>query len=169
MTQEARRNSSRVFSLCDMSTSTETPSLLADTPSVLWLYLLRHGDGDGAIAAVRRIGDREVKERALAVLWLRDVSRDTISLVQEANAAERLLVKQVRENRDVPLESLWVKALDAVERWNEAACAIVTAMVQRVNVGRELGEDTMALVLALLHHAMCVDEPIMDSEGESML
>lgn len=168
MKREAQRNSSRVFSLCDASSS-EASSLLADNPSILWLHLLRHGDNSGAVAAARRIADREVKERALATLWLRDVSRDTVALIQEANASERLLVRLVGGDASIPLESLWVKALDSVERWNEEARVMMTAMVQRVNVGRQLGDDTTALVLALLHHAMCVDEPIMRSDGESLL
>ena len=89
--------------------------------------------------------------------------------MQEANEFEKLLVKRVGEDSSIPLESLWVKALDSVEQWNEEAHVTVAAMVKRLNVGRQLGDDTMALVLALMHHAMCVDEPIMQSQGESML
>ena len=118
---------------------------------------------------MRRITDREVTERVLAILWLHNVSRETVSLMQEANESELLLVKQVCKDPSIPLESLWVKALDSVERWDEKAHATVTAMVKRLNAGRKLGDDTVALVLALIHHAMCVDEPIMESEGDSML
>ena len=168
MKEEAQRNSSRVFALCDASSS-EATSLLADTPSILWLHLLRHGDYKGAVVAARRIADREVRERALATLWLRGVLRETVALAQEANANERLLVKQVGEDLSIPLESLWVKALDSVEKWDEETRVTATALVRRVNAGRQLGDDTTALVLALLHHAICVDEPIMESEGDSML
>ena len=164
----AQRKASRVFSLCDASL-TQATSLLEDSPSILWLHLLRHGDNDGAVAAVRRIADREVKESALAALWLRNISRETVSLMQEANENEKLLVKRVGEDPSIPLESLWVKALDSMERWDEEAHVTVTAMIKRLNVGRKLGDDTLSLVLALIHHAMCVDEPIMESEGDSML
>ena len=152
MKEEAQRKASRVFSICDASSWGAT-SLLEDSPSILWLHLLRHGDNNGAVAAVRRITDRE----------------DTVSLMQEANENEMLLLKQAGEDPSIPLESLWVKALDSVEQWDEKAHATVTAMVKRLNVGRKLGDDTTALVLALIHHAMCVDEPIMESEGDSML
>ena len=103
---------------------------------------------------MRRITDREVTERALAILWLHNVSRETVSLMQEANESELLLVKQVGKDPSIPLESLWVTALDSVERWDEKAHATVTAMVKRLKAGRKLGDDTVALVLALIHHAM---------------
>ena len=111
----------------------------------------------------------QLPQCVVVVTMSQKISRETVSLMQEANESELLLVKQVCKDPSIPLESLWVKALDSVEQWDEKAHATVTAMVKRLNAGRKLGDDTVALVLALIHHAMCVDEPIMESEGDSML
>ena len=84
-------------------------------------------------------------------------------------ACEEKLTGLEDDLTECTLSDLTRITLNGIEEWNEISKERISSLLTRINLGREQGEELMDIELAVLHHALCVDEGRHESCEKSML
>lgn len=135
--------------------------ILQQAPEALWRVLLAKDAPVGRLRqAAQRVESRAARRRALGATWLRAVAEEAQVEAKEAMAAQRCveLELEMGGGQEVELKTLWVQSLDRISCFGKAEERQTRCLVERICRGKELGENVEPLLLALLHHALCVDE-----------
>ena len=179
--QDAIHNKARLFSVCD-----EVPDLansiiqvligmhahIQEYPQYYWLIQLHKTPEacEAILNTIKRIQERSVQSTALSCLWFHceNVKRE-VERLQEAVACEETLMELGEGLTKCTLSDLTTVTLNGIEEWNDTSKERLTSLLTRINIGREQGEDLTDIELAVLHHALCVDEGRNESYEQSML
>ena len=92
-----------------------------------------------------------------------------VESLQEAVACEQTLMELGEGLSECTLSDLTTATLNGIEEWNDTSKERITSLLTRINIGREQGEELTDIELAVLHHALCVDEGRNESYEQSML
>ena len=130
---------------------------------------------EAILNTVKRIQDRSTRSTALACLWFHCINRNCESVkreverLQEAVACEQTLMELGEGLSECTLSDLTTATLNGIEEWNDTSKERITSLLTRINIGREQGDELTDIELAVLHHALCVDEGRNESYEQSML
>lgn len=141
--------------------------VLKPFPEEWWRILMRGGSPsfDDIVVTIQAMTHRHVKQEALAALWLLGVAQEqpddvmtAISSVREEIDAELELVEFAGLNDDVDMKELGTKVLEKMEENGEREREVALRMV-------DCAKQDGNVMLALLHRALCIDEPLMKEEA----
>lgn len=141
--------------------------VLKPFPEEWWRILMRGGSPsfDDIVVTIQAMTHRHVKQEALAALWLLGVAQEqpddvmtAISSVREEIDAALELVEFAGLNDDVDMKELGTKVLEKMEENGEREREVALRMV-------DCAKQDGNVMLALLHRALCIDEPLMKEEA----
>lgn len=141
--------------------------VLKPFPEEWWRILMRGGSPsfDDIVVTIQAMTHRHVKQEALAALWLLGVAQEqpedvmtAISNVREEIDAALELVEFAGLNDDVDMKELGTKVLEKMEENGEREREVALRMV-------DCAKQDGNVMLALLHRALCIDEPLMKEEA----
>ena len=92
-----------------------------------------------------------------------------VELLQEAVECEETLIELGHGSPESSLSDLTTITLNGIEEWNDTSKERIAPLLTRINIGQQQGEELSAIILAVLHHALCIDEGRKESFEQSML
>lgn len=119
-------------------------------------------ESERILQCIDRIQDRTIRNTALSSFWLHGVGnvslQEQISQRQRITQCELDMEKHSTSSNPRSLDELIIDLLNQVETWNEETKCILECIVERLSLGRQAGEIRVETEVALLHHALCLDE-----------
>lgn len=138
-------------------------------------HVFSRGD---AIQLIWNVKDREKRRELLAVLSLEFMSGESIILpytsseliekLSQLNEVECMLVKETQQTTDTNEESLWVTCLNRIDGLDNNGRRIFDSMLLMIDSMNQIDMKTEDFTLSILHHALCLDESLMEKDGINM-
>lgn len=133
---------------------------------------------EDAIQRIWNVKNRQKRRELLALLSLECISGDCLVLpfisselveeLSQLNEIECVLVKETQQAIDVDDESLWIACLNGIDALDNKGRMFFDSMLLMIDYMNQIDMRTEDLTLSILHHALCLDESLMQSDDVSM-